>query len=184
MRTVLSWLVGLGVLTGLGFCIGVLTGPATCRDGWASPSIGMQGACSHHGGVRRGPAGFLFIVALGLAGYAGVQFHGSAVGKRLDRKRRDPPNVPLVPSVDFPPRHEDAPPARPAAPHPKQRISPPSLRSPPVRPPPRVASVLCPACDKAMIKRTARFGHHKGKRFWGCSAYPACTGTRAFTAKR
>ncbi|KZL26269.1 hypothetical protein [Pseudovibrio sp. Ad37] len=25
--------------------------PATCRDGWNSPSIGSRGACSHHGGV-------------------------------------------------------------------------------------------------------------------------------------
>ena len=24
-----------------------------CRDGWASPSIGQAGACSHHGGVDR-----------------------------------------------------------------------------------------------------------------------------------
>ena len=27
--------------------------PTKCRDGWESPSIGQQGACSHHGGVRR-----------------------------------------------------------------------------------------------------------------------------------
>ena len=25
--------------------------PAHCADGWSSPSIGRQGACSHHGGV-------------------------------------------------------------------------------------------------------------------------------------
>jgi WYL domain-containing protein len=24
-----------------------------CKDGWPSPSIGIQGACSHHGGVDR-----------------------------------------------------------------------------------------------------------------------------------
>src|ERR671919_300543 len=24
---------------------------STCRDGWESPSIGRQGACSYHGGV-------------------------------------------------------------------------------------------------------------------------------------
>ncbi|MCW5718745.1 MAG: hypothetical protein KIS68_13040 [Bauldia sp.] len=27
--------------------------PTTCVDGWASPSIGIQGACSSHGGVAR-----------------------------------------------------------------------------------------------------------------------------------
>lgn len=26
---------------------------ASCRDGWRSSSIGKQGACSHHGGVKR-----------------------------------------------------------------------------------------------------------------------------------
>ena len=25
----------------------------TCNDGWPSPSIGIMGACSHHGGVKR-----------------------------------------------------------------------------------------------------------------------------------
>jgi hypothetical protein len=24
-----------------------------CNDGWTSPSIGKQGACSHHGGVKK-----------------------------------------------------------------------------------------------------------------------------------
>lgn len=28
--------------------------PTACYDGWSSPSIGRQGACSHHGGVREG----------------------------------------------------------------------------------------------------------------------------------
>jgi len=26
--------------------------PPTCMDGWRSPSIGVTGACSHHGGVK------------------------------------------------------------------------------------------------------------------------------------
>jgi hypothetical protein len=32
-----------------------LIGPAKGRDGWASSSIGRQGACSWHGGVDRTP---------------------------------------------------------------------------------------------------------------------------------
>lgn len=31
------------------------SGPLICIDGWRSPSIGSQGACSHHGGVDYGP---------------------------------------------------------------------------------------------------------------------------------
>lgn len=27
-------------------------GSSRCNDGWSSPSIGRQGACSYHGGVR------------------------------------------------------------------------------------------------------------------------------------
>ena len=39
-----------------------------CMDGWGSPSIGRQGACSHHGGVKPQPATAFFIsvvVAIG-----------------------------------------------------------------------------------------------------------------------
>jgi four helix bundle suffix protein len=33
----------------------------------------------------------------------------------------------------------------------------------------------CPACGKSMVLRTAR---KDGSRFWGCTGYPRCTGTR------
>lgn len=36
----------------------------------------------------------------------------------------------------------------------------------------------CPRCGKPMRPRTARQGPHAGQPFWGCSAYPDCTGTR------
>ena len=36
----------------------------------------------------------------------------------------------------------------------------------------------CPACSKPMVKRTAKRGANAGEEFWGCSAYPACRGTR------
>jgi restriction system protein len=37
---------------------------------------------------------------------------------------------------------------------------------------------VCPECGKPMIQRTARRGSNAGNQFWGCSAYPACKGTR------
>lgn len=41
--------------------------PARCADGWASPSIGRSGACSHHGGVGHGnPLPFLMSVLAGV----------------------------------------------------------------------------------------------------------------------
>lgn len=41
------------------------------------------------------------------------------------------------------------------------------------------ATPACPHCDSAMVLRTARKGTQAGIRFWGCSTYPACRGTRA-----
>jgi len=37
---------------------------------------------------------------------------------------------------------------------------------------------LCPTCGKAMVERIARKGPQPGSRFWGCSDFPACRGTR------
>ena len=36
---------------------------------------------------------------------------------------------------------------------------------------------VCPPCGKVMALRTARQGTRR-PQFWGCTAYPACTGTR------
>lgn len=36
----------------------------------------------------------------------------------------------------------------------------------------------CPRCGKPMAQRTARQGKHAGSRFWGCTGYPDCKGTR------
>jgi four helix bundle suffix protein len=36
----------------------------------------------------------------------------------------------------------------------------------------------CPVCGKTMVQRTARKGSLAGSQFWGCTAYPQCTGTR------
>jgi len=37
----------------------------------------------------------------------------------------------------------------------------------------------CPRCGKPMVRRTAHRGPRAGQPFWGCSAYPDCTGTRS-----
>ena len=36
----------------------------------------------------------------------------------------------------------------------------------------------CPDCGEAMVLRTARQGKLSGSRFWGCTGYPSCRGTR------
>lgn len=40
----------------------------------------------------------------------------------------------------------------------------------------------CPKCSGSMVLRTARRGKNSGQRFWGCSDYPRCSGTRAAEA--
>ncbi|UCV06849.1 restriction endonuclease [Dechloromonas denitrificans] len=38
--------------------------------------------------------------------------------------------------------------------------------------------VACPQCGSGMVVRTAKRGASAGEKFWGCSRYPACRGTR------
>ena len=40
----------------------------------------------------------------------------------------------------------------------------------------------CPACQAAMVLRTARKGSKAGKQFWGCARFPDCAGTRELRA--
>jgi restriction system protein len=42
----------------------------------------------------------------------------------------------------------------------------------------QAAAPACPECGKPMLLRTARRGTNASNQFWGCSAYPACKGTR------
>jgi DNA-binding helix-hairpin-helix protein with protein kinase domain len=39
--------------------------------------------------------------------------------------------------------------------------------------------VSCPKCSSRMILRTAQRGRNAGNRFYGCSRYPSCRGTRS-----
>lgn len=41
------------------------------------------------------------------------------------------------------------------------------------------SDVLCPLCERPMVLREAANGVHRGKRFFGCSGFPACSGIRA-----
>lgn len=37
---------------------------------------------------------------------------------------------------------------------------------------------FCPRCGAAMVERKAKRGNSVGQKFWGCSSYPKCSGTR------
>lgn len=40
--------------------------------------------------------------------------------------------------------------------------------------------VNCPTCSSMMVERVAKYGANAGNKFWGCSQYPKCRGTRDF----
>jgi len=61
----------VGIAVAFVICIALMQflPEAVCQDGWKSPSIGHQGACSHHGGVRTSVLPLLvlaFSIALGV----------------------------------------------------------------------------------------------------------------------
>ncbi len=43
------------------------------------------------------------------------------------------------------------------------------------------SSSSCPNCRSEMVLRTAKRGKNTGSKFWGCSMYPKCRGTRGFS---
>lgn len=80
--------IGLIVLALVFLALGPVL-PTICVDGWRSPSVGIQGACSSHGGV----AASRDLIRTGLAIAAGVAAGGGIWLLRRGR-RLDPP--PLV----------------------------------------------------------------------------------------
>ncbi len=75
--------------------------PTTCVDGWASPSIGIQGACSSHGGVARS---LLFLRLLG------ALVAGLAVWLLLARFRRPAPALAKASTAIASPKESEIPP--------------------------------------------------------------------------
>lgn len=86
MRETIALVVAIAV--SVGSCSTLMPArKARCADGWGSPSIGRQGACSHHGGVRRN-SGIRFLVGLGGLG-AGIT--AGMMALTIGRRRTDKP---------------------------------------------------------------------------------------------
>ena len=65
-------IIGLFIGVGLCFVLFQALPDPVCKDGWASPSIGRQGACSHHGGVRTSILPLLALVtSIGFGAFVG-----------------------------------------------------------------------------------------------------------------
>lgn len=76
--TIAGWLVGIATFVFLFTIVRPFSGVGLCSDGWASPSIGRQGACSHHGGVSNRGGGAATVIL-----FASV-YAGHLVAKKLD----------------------------------------------------------------------------------------------------
>ncbi len=139
---------GIVTLYGANRIIKDIVGPTHCRDGWASPSIGQNGACSWHGGVDGTAAALFLFLAVPLA--IGV---GLWVMNYLDR-------LSLPPKVDTkPPR------VAPNLPKTKQDKAVPAMAH------------HCASCGAPKEFRLTRY-EGRPVRSYVCSRSRTCTGSR------
>jgi Topoisomerase DNA binding C4 zinc finger len=174
-RPVLSgWIVGILALVAMTAIARQFLGPVTCRDGWQSQSIGRRGACSWHGGVDRSRDG-LFFIFLAVSGLAGFMTFSRLEEADRPRKLKCPKCHAEMSLGGKCARYPLCPGTLPPSPQPTPMT--PRIRNPK---PPRAASAGtgCPICSAPMVRRKAKQGQYRGKSFYGCSRYPACTGIR------
>lgn len=68
---------------------------------------------------------------------------------------------------------------------PKIEEQPQSINENPLPKPKKKRSISnkCPKCKSEMVLRTAQQGRNAGGKFWGCSKYPRCKGTRHYSSE-
>lgn len=138
-----------------------IIGPVTCSSGWKSPSIGRQGACSHHGGVAGWKGTLPILVSGGVAVWFYVAFSPKSTGSSVR---------PIVPQAPVEPNNSPT-------------VRPPFPRKP-KKPRAQNDQKRCPKCSAPMALRTARRGRYSGSKFWGCKKYPRCNGTRVYVPEQ
>lgn len=144
----------------LAICMLVIGG-AVCSDGWGSGSIGRRGACSGHGGVRHWPG----IIALIFSTVVALKFHEFLANRKSKPASRDRGEASRSFSSDGAPR----------------LVAEVSETTDGTRPRRRTRTYTqCPRCRSKMVLRTAKQGRNTGGKFWGCSKYPRCKGTRKY----
>ena len=93
-------IVGICVFVAMRIVLGVFVGQTTCQDGWQSPSIGRQGACSHHHGVAGNWGAVLatlFSIGCGFAIYVRLLPQPTVHGTRPREKPTAKPELPPEP---------------------------------------------------------------------------------------
>ncbi|GEM_PF-1499385 len=136
----------------------LIIGPVTCNSGWKSPSIGRSGACSHHGGVAGWKGSLPILLSGGVAFWFFISFSPKST----------PLRVTITPS-ELPSGTNSTQPATLLTPNSERKSQ---------------NIVTCPRCSSLMSLRTAKKGRNSGSKFWGCSKYPRCKGTRPYTPEQ
>lgn len=97
----MPFIVGIAAFFIVALTVSIISGPSKCNDGWASSSVGRQGACSSHGGVDRSKASLALTLGFiaGIAGFVGTRrIQGMSAGgvlsaianaKRIARERSE-----------------------------------------------------------------------------------------------
>lgn len=124
--------------------------PTTCEDGWRSPSIGRQGACSWHGGVATNWSAILASV-LNIGG--GVTVWGGL--DRIREKREEAERLRLR----------------------KIREAEELAELEAMRAQAKADGIACPLCGCPMQVRATWRGRRQ-RFFRGCVRFPKCRGTR------
>lgn len=74
-----------------------LVGPIRCEDGWHSPSIGRQGACSHHGGVDDSAQKLVGLVSTAISVVSGLFVYGWLDERQRRKWLKQHENDPICP---------------------------------------------------------------------------------------
>lgn len=145
-----------------------IPGKAKCLDGFISHSIGKRGACSHHGGVSRS-SGIQFPLAILMAWlvwYSLTKLTNNKTNANEETKHSSHTDPDDLDDPDEESTAEDQEKTNLQKPKDKYHINKIEL------------SNTCPRCGSRMVLRVAKKGKHPGTKFWGCSRYPKCRGTR------
>lgn len=140
----------------------LILGSGSCSDGFMSSSIGRRGACSHHGGVSV-LSKMSFPLSLTVSGLIASWLFSMLSKENTETKES---------SRDLKSNSENL----------NQGSNITTLNIMPQKniQKNRSLSNKCPRCKSKLVLRTAKRGRNSGNKFWGCSRYPRCRGTRPY----
>lgn len=150
--------------------LSILIPGSVCSDGWQSSSIGSRGACSHHGGVSSLPK-FLLFFAFCISLYGAFYINDLLNKKKShDVKKEDNLVLPEEKTGTLGPENQM-----------NGSITQSSnmIKNNPVKKLSKTEKrVRCPRCRSSMRIRIAKKGKNIGNKFYGCSKFPRCRGTK------